>query len=509
MIIYHGITTWHILECWVHKLKYYKDEDAVLILPDFILEKFPDIKRTFPKEIFDIKIIRYMKLNYRVDENQFENDLKRIIAELEIDDIPSAKEIYIAGGQYAFSHYLIKNMIKFHFFEEAPGRLTTAEIVMGNVKKINEKQYNIALSDGMFVGNSEMVTTIIGNAAAQVEGSALPENFEDFDVIDALHTISVDELKQIKDYFSVPEVNFSENSAMILTQHFANLGMLTYVEQALLYQMTIDYYLPNDKIYVKPHPDDLMSYKSEISDCEVIPGRFPSELLHIISDTKPEKLLAISSSSILNLNKYYNNIIGFNEEYLKTFYYNHQYYLAAKIVEIIGKDKKISGTNINFIQFNNMLEVVFNNKDCCHCDENCQKSDICIIGKNADIEKLVKHYNRKCVYIFLDPQSWYEFAGSKQKCLKNGICKPIKLSAMFEQYEEGVFYLYIYCENQNIKREIAEMYYVKKLINTGIETTVPKTDDKDVEIAVLKGILKATETRLQHYIKQEKEKVTN
>ena len=80
---------------------------------------------------------------------------------------------------------------------------------------------------------------------------------------------------------------------------------------------------------------------------------------------------------------------------------------------------------------------------------------------------------------------------------------------MFEQYEEGVFYLYIYCENQNIKKEIAEMYYVKKLINTGIETTVPKTDDKDVEIAVLKGILKATETRLQHYIKQENEKVTN
>lgn len=506
MIIYHGITTWHILECWVHKLKYHKDENAILILPDFIQDKFPDIKWSFPKDIFDIRIIRYMKLNYRVDDNQFENELKRTIDELKISNILSADEIYVAGGQYAFSHYLIQNQVKFHFFEEAPGRLTTAEIVMGNLKKINEKQYNMALNDGMFVGNSEMVKTIIGNAAAQVKESVLPENFEDFDVIDAIHTISADDLKQIKDYFSVPEVNFSENSAMILTQHFANLEMLTYIEQALLYQMTVDYYLPNDKIYVKPHPDDLMSYKSELPDCEVIHGRFPSELLHVISDTRPEKLLAISSSSILNLNKYYKNIIGFNEEYLETFYYNHQYYLAAKIVKMIGADKKITGENINFIQFNNMLDVVINNKNCCHCDEHPKKSDICIIGKDADIENLKKHYNRKCVYIFLDPQSWYEFAGSKQKCFKNGICKPIKLSAMYEQYEEGVFYLYIYCENRNIKREIAEMNYAKKLINTGIETTVPKTDDKDVEIAVLKGILKATETRLQYYIEQEKAK---
>lgn len=504
MIIYHGITTWHILECWIHKLVKHKDEEAILILPDFILEKFPNIEESFPKKIFEIKIIPYMKLNYGLEKERFEAELKNIVDSMNIGDIAAADEIYVAGGQYMFSHYLITHNVPFHFFEEAPGRLTTAEIVMGNVRKINQKQYDIAMDDGMFEGNSTMVKTIICNISAQVEGVELPTNVENLDVIDELHNISKEELDNIKEYFNVPDIRFCKNSAMILTQHFANLGMLTYVEQALLYQMTADYFLDRDKLFVKPHPDDLMSYSSELKNCEVISGCFPSELLHIISDTKVDCLLAISSSSILNLKKYYGSIIGFNEEYLKTFYKNHQYYLAAKIVEIMGNNKTIRGYGINLIQFNNMLDVVFDNKQHGLCVGECGRADISIIDSDADISELAEHVDNKSIYIFLNPQLWYEFAGTKQNCLQNSICKPIGLSAMYEEYVEGVFYLYIYCENKTVRKEIADMHYVKKLLNTGIETTVPKNDDKDIEIAVLKGILRATESRLQYYIEKEK-----
>lgn len=503
MVIYHGITAWHILECWVHKLVYHKNEDAVLILPDFILEKFPHITETFPREIFNIRIIRYMKLNFNLDEARFEEELRKIVESLSIGKICADDEIYIAGGQYMFSHYLIKRSIPFHFFEEAPGRLTTAEIVMGNVKKINRKQYDIAVNDGMFVGNSSMVKKIICNVSAQAEGHELPENIEDLDVIDCMRNLEKNDLQLIKDFFDVPEVSFKEKSAMILTQHFANLEMTTYIQQALLYQMTIDYFLEDHYIYIKPHPDDLMSYKSELTNAEVINGCFPSELLHVISDRKVSKLLAISSSSILNLKKYYDDIIEFNEKYLETFYFNHQYYLAAKIIEKVGLNKKISGTGINFVQFNHMLDVVCKGKEHIRCMENLKTADIRFIGSDADIDEISRFCGNKGIYMFLDPDTWFKFAKTKKKCMNNSICKKIILKAMYEEYEEGIFYLYIYCENAKIRKEIADMYYVKELINTGIETTVPRTDDKDIEIAVLKGILKATENRLEFYIKQE------
>lgn len=503
MIIYHGITTWHVLECWIHKLEKYKDESAVLILPDFILDKFPNIVEEFPKHIFKIIIVKYRKLNYKQKTELFEKNLENIIDQSGINELlDDAREIYVAGAQYMFSHYLIKKNIKFNFIEEAPGRLTTSEVVEENLKKINEIQYKIALEDGMFVGNSENVDKIICNVSAQKNGCYLPNNIEDFNVVDCLLKLKESELKLVKSYFRVSNYELEKNSIILLTQHFANLNMMNYVEQALMYQMTIDYFVNStQKLYVKPHPDDLMNYKSELQKCDVIKGRFPSELLHVLSKNQQVELLTINSSSVLNLKKYYKKIVSFNEEYLRTFIYNHQYYLVSQIIKMINV-KEISLIGINKEQLENLIDIVDDKKVTIY-DSDEGKGKLYFIS-GEDTEELNSiNKDDHTIYVFLEPSSWYIFAENKENCIKNGLCKQIKLRASNEENEEGSFYLYIYCENKKIRKEIAGMHYAKNLINTGIETTVPKMTDKDMEIAVLKGILKATEKRLEAYIKKE------
>ena len=510
MVLYHGITTWHILECWVHRLKIYCEDDAILILPDFILDKYPNILQTYPEEIFIIKIIEYSKLDFSVERELFEQNLQSIVESMNIGEyINEETDIYVAGAQYMFSHYLIQLNISFHFVEEAPGRLTTSEIVMDNLRNINKSQYDIALEDGMFTGNSYYVKSIVCNKSSQIEGVELPCNTEDFDVVMELQNLSEENIEIIKGFFDVPKVFFPNNTALVLTQHFANLDMTSYIEQALIYQMTVDYFLGDNRIYVKPHPDDLMNYGEELQDCEVIRGTFPSELLEVISKNRPCKLLAISSASVLNLKKYYKEIITFNPEYLQTFYMNHQYFLFANIVKELGI-KNVVINEINMPQLINMMKTIhMDNINIQSSEENHNNTQsIFFIGPDNGNKILqgVDKINRKdAIFVFLDSQVWLEFAGGRDACLSKGICKPIYISAIDkEEYPEiGVFYLYIYCENEEFRRRVVEMHYVKRLINSGIETTVPKLDDKDMEIAVLKGILAATEKRLRAYLENE------
>ncbi|MCM1342636.1 MAG: alpha-2,8-polysialyltransferase family protein [Lachnospiraceae bacterium] len=510
MVLYHGITAWHILECWVHRLKKYRDDDAILILPDFILAKYPNILQAYPENIFFIKIIEYKKLNFELEEELFEQALQSIVESMDIGEyINNQTEIYVAGAQYMFSHYLIQRKISFYFVEEAPGRLTTAEIVKENLWNINRAQYNIALKEGMFTGDSAYVKSIVCNIASQIENAELPYNIKDFDVVKELQKLSKEDIEIIKDFFNVPNITFPNNTALVLTQHFANLDMTSYIEQALVYQMTIDYFLDDNCIYVKPHPDDLMNYDTELQNCKVIHGIFPSELLEIISEIKPTKLLAISSASILNLKKYYKEVVVFNPEYLRTFYLNHQYYLFANIAKELDR-KNIVISNINVPQLTNMMKIIEVGDFIIKQIKENDNQNIFFIG--ADSNELIQTINKindeDTVFVFLDSKIWLEASGGRDACLSHGLCKPIYISAIDkdEYPETGVFYLYIYCKNKETRRRIAKMHYVKKLINSGIETTVPELDDKDMEIAVLKGILNATEKRLSTYLNNSKNK---
>ena len=52
------------------------------------------------------------------------------------------------------------------------------------------------------------------------------------------------------------------------------------------------------------------------------------------------------------------------------------------------------------------------------------------------------------------------------------------------------------------KEKIKDMKSTKRLLNTGAETVVFESMDKDLQIAALNGMLKATEKELMKYVKE-------
>ena len=53
MVLYHVYSTYQLLECMVHRLLYYTQEDACLIVYPFLLDKVPNYKDLEKNGIFN------------------------------------------------------------------------------------------------------------------------------------------------------------------------------------------------------------------------------------------------------------------------------------------------------------------------------------------------------------------------------------------------------------------------------------------------------------------------
>lgn len=517
MIIYHGITTYHIIELWLHKVIYHSQDEAILILPDFITDKFPCIQETIPKEIFQkVILFPYRKIDKRKEFvlQSVDTAVKRLFPDI---DLKTVQEINIAGAQYYFAYWLTQNNIPYNFFEEASGRLTQPEPVINNVRDINPVQYEIAAENGLFIGNNPSVQKKFCNYKAQIPGfsDALAE---DFDIVAALQKIPRFELERILTFFQAPsELKFDNNSAILLTQHFANLNMMAFEEQAILYQMTVDYYLDRKSVFIKPHPDDLMFYQYIIPDCQIITGRFPSELLPFISERSAGTLATISSTGLSNISNLYQYTLAFNTDYEKTFYQNHKYYLGAKLCRQF-EDYDIYAFGINEQQLTNMLafsdcnsDAVFHSSGQLEMGTAAGGRKMFLIGDIPDSQDNVLRFlqaidDTSIVCFFNFDKQYIFYKNFDRDIWKSIIPKKIRIEAIDKRESDdiGYEYVFIYSRNTVVRKEIADMHYVKRLINTGIETSVPEMADVDIQLAALKGILDATERRLLFCLKNTK-----
>ena len=67
--------------------------------------------------------------------------------------------------------------------------------------------------------------------------------------------------------------------AILLTQHFANLNMMSEEEQIRSYKLLRINVLQDVPLIIKKHPDDFLNYRKIFPDAECIKEIFPAELL--------------------------------------------------------------------------------------------------------------------------------------------------------------------------------------------------------------------------------------
>ena len=105
-------------------------------------------------------------------------------------------------------------------------------------------------------------------------------------------------------FFHKPRL-WTKAEAILLTQHFANLNMMSEEEQIRSYKLLRVNVLQDVPLIIKKHPDDFLNYRKIFPDAECIKEIFPAELLPYVFWHKPTSIYTFDSTSCENLGNHF------------------------------------------------------------------------------------------------------------------------------------------------------------------------------------------------------------
>ncbi len=299
MVLYHAVSSYQLLEVMLHRMVYHPMEKAVLLLPDFIVGKYPQYRKLARRKFFDeVYLFPYLHIPHR-EEREILEDTARYYRQIVPHPVTAFQKVYVAGAHFYFSLYLIEQRVPFSFFEDAAGMLSRAQELYDALLVKFPIHAKIAQKYGLFDGSNPWVREIICLKHAQTK-----ENFADrtidFSVENTLDGLSEPIRRKVIRFFRTGKLR-TRADAVLLTQHFANLGMMGEEEQSRMYERLRDDLLRDVRLVIKKHPDDTLDYRRIFPKAEQIRAVFPSELLPYVFVRKPEKLYTFDSTGCENL----------------------------------------------------------------------------------------------------------------------------------------------------------------------------------------------------------------
>lgn len=514
MVIYSAMSTYQLLECIVHRVLAHSDEESVLLLYPFILEKIPNYKMLEGPVFTQVSIIESVNVK---SEDQVLADVDAILKKTLHCPIDTCTEIYIGGIHGMLSVYLLHHHIPFHMFEDGNGALSRPDVLAEiNQKTFSKAHWEICEKYQVFYPiryTSEQVKSKICNMNAQIEGFSDPLAVH-FDVVESFKQLNPDTRNLIMDLFNCPKnVPVSSDSILLLTQHFSNLKQLSFEDHALIYQLLYDYFFTGKNLIIKPHPDDIMFYDFLLPGVEIIREKFPSELLPFIFDQFPHTLSTVSSTGVYLIQNCFEEKLFFDAEFEKYFKSLIRYEYACQIITKLGIREVYPIDTLPCILHN--LQAAVNPIALHIFDKPCGCYMVDDIGDKVSNENLIEHLlqaNNNDVFIFLNSNLKYRFYdyAHKDEIVKHIIPIVIQKEVLRDNYryaEANEEVIYFYSKNERYKKMVEEMKLEKVLDATGIRTMITSLTKDQLRIKVLEGQLAATEARLLHYINAEKEKV--
>jgi len=435
--------------------------------------------------------------------------------------ITDFEEILIAGSQGYFAHYVVENQCEFSYFEEAVGMLSMPENLINMDLGAEPNRANKSLEYGLYTAENELISKIVCNFSYQNKEIVDLEakHFEHFDLGAELLLISKNMMTEIIRIFEVPpQLEIKNNTAMIFTQHFANLKQGTFEDQITLYQYFVDYLIREsyENIAFKIHPSDVMYYKRLFPQSLCIRERFPSEFLPLISTQRPALATTVWSTAIDNLNEFYDEKLVLSYDYLASFKDSHQYYVAAKIAQYFKQIDDVYTIGLDNIHFDTMVcqnklyDITYNPTHREHLEEHIPETRFVIINSNKDM--LPINYRRfleqhKGVVLFLTPQKNYKFYDIQQKeyWLANSVVIDIDKKILREEDNYSLIereLLFLCSKDKEVLKMAKEFTHEKHLEYSGIDISVPKHSKEEWRMIALERILETTERRLEYEIEQ-------
>ncbi|MGN1458231.1 MAG: hypothetical protein ACI4XP_09820 [Acutalibacteraceae bacterium] len=521
MILYYALTTYHIQCCVLHKLKYKPNEKAVLLLSDIHKNSVAFQKKYKDSGIFDdVVLFEESKINNAVRQRERKHTpikqnlhkaLKDVKQALPVD-INSYDEIYLCPDHFPFGWYIISKHIKYHCFEEGCGVLSNNEFMLSNMKR-NKTQYELMNVLGYF-GNNKSCVEILADKESQADGYENPK-MSDFSVKRIIQNLSESELKTVFRFFGVNERIDGRNQelSLILTQHMANLGIMSLENQHKLYTLFADYFLEGTHIAVKPHPDDIAGrYKELFGDnATVLPFAMPSELLQYCIDGRVKTAIAANSTAVNSLGGFCDRTICFDNRILKTFRYLNRYYAAYRLIEHIGKNATIATNGDDRI----LSELALNDNkslDLQYTEVLSANDGIVLVSDNLseeqgveDIYELLSGIQKSTYVIFLNEKTRHIYFDGIHKEIFSRI-RPIFITETDNDGKITEEVIYLYSEDKATLEKAENINVTKELKYTGVTVDIHSISRSESEkIKMLEGVLEATEKRLNDYIKNKHE----
>lgn len=496
----------------VYKLVYHSNDKCVLMISDSLVDKVPDyIKLNY---FFERIIVYPISLPIDSPESNisersslfFENVFKSNKC-----NIKSFLKIYVGCAHYYFGIYLASNNIPFVFFEDAAGIKSHPEILINIEKEKYPQKQLVNLQLGLYDGTAKCIEKVVCNHNAQQNHDVI-ESTEHFDVVENFIQLPNEIQQQIIGIFTnVKKFDIPSNSILLLTQHFTNLKILSFEDQVLIYQTVVDYFFSSDNVLFKPHPDDIMYYGLLFPESKVIREKFPAEFLPIMFNNKPKTIATISSTSIYNLQNYFDNSFCLGVRFEKDFKALHRYYTALTLYKQLGVKCPIVGIGDNEPVVNELCKAenisVGNGKgrfyivDDIETNEEYDRKAIINLTESLDTDSAVVFINFRQDFCFYD---------INHKQLWNNI---VPICIQKKQLSDDEFYadtstevVYFYSNNEELRKMAQELNFTKVLDHTGMEISIEKLTPEQKQIKVLEGILEATEKRLLYYMNLVEEK---
>ena len=524
-MIYYALTTYHVLCCVLHKMAVHPHEKAVLLLSNIHKNSVAYVNRYQASGIFDrvevldeLSVLEHQKYLERkkIPTNMILSAcchrMEKVIKELGIS--VKSQERYLCPDHFPFGWYVISNKLPYHCFEEGSGVLSDREFAMNNMKR-NRTQYKLCFSLGCF-GDNSLAVEILADKEKQKPDYQNPK-MTDFSVDRILREMDDHERQKVLQFFGAKEnLRLEKNSSLLLTQHMANLGLMTLGEQHRMYTLFADYlFSPGSQLVMKPHPDDIAgTYRAVFGEgVTILPFAMPSELMKYCIDGKFQKAAAAYSTSVRSMSYIAEETLCFDSRILQDWKYMPIYDCAVRFLQkagfahavtngdelLLGELSKMAGAPVTFSHSDNPLQencdaVVISDLPTPDTPTDC-------IEQAEQIVALLSSTHAKVV-IFCQEENLYSFFNGKNQEIFRYL-RPITLRTGTTEKQ-----IYVYTKEKSIMETAEKFHCEKELPYTGVTVKMDGISASEAEkIRLLEGVLAATEKRLNSYIAERKKAV--
>lgn len=516
MILYQALSSYQILECIVHRLTFHPEEEADLLLGNYILERMPQYREIKERGFF-CRVLLFRYGGYRQEEEKILKEVRKEFHSVTGHDAADYDKIYAAGIHTWLQVQWARDGISFAMFEDGSGALSRPWILSDIHKKSSPQRQQAVEKYHLYDHTNPVITEKICDFRSQLPEFS-DEKAVDFPVLEAFEKLPEEWKESIREFFRLPVYNGYQEHVLLLTQQFANLGQLSFREQILIYQQLFDYFLEGRKVLIKPHPDDILYYHRLFPDTDLITESFPAELLPMTFEQLPEAISTISSTGINLIRQEFSHCLKFHASYERNFHFIHIYYMAMTVAKALGFTRIwTAGTDPlpfrNLAQWNPGFQEDFRiSRDL----EELSGDVICFWDGDGDGWNPWKLPDTVSAVLFLNTDRQYGMYGPLQQekefflsmmplCIQKKRLEAARCRS--EEYWDtaGCDTMYLYSKEAHVMEESRKISVTKELPYSGTELSFAKMSDDQLRIRMLEGILEATERRLLEYIGTEKE----